>query len=76
MKGVLKERCIERHSNQWEKYGRLQLVHSDVRGPMQTESLGGRKYFATFIDDYSRCCNVYFLKHKSELSENSKQASQ
>ena len=39
---------------------RLQLVHSDVCGPMQTKSLGGRKYFAMFIDDYSRCCNVYF----------------
>ena len=52
---------------------RLQLVHSDVCGPMQTESLGGRKYFATFIDDYSRCCNVYFLKHKSEVSEKFKE---
>ena len=46
---------------------RLQLVHSDVCGPMQTESLGGRKYFVTFIDDYSRCCDVYFLKSKSEV---------
>ena len=52
---------------------RLQLVHSHVCGPMQTESLGGRKYFATFIDDYSRCCNVYFLKHKSEVSEKFKE---
>ena len=40
---------------------------------MQTESLGGRKYFATFIDDYLRCCNVYFFKHKSEVSEKFKE---
>ena len=32
---------------------KLQLVHSDVCGPMSTESIGGRKYFVTFIDDYS-----------------------
>ena len=48
---------------------RLQLVHSDVCGPiaMQTESIGGHKYFVNFIDDYSQCCAVYFLKQKSEV---------
>ena len=30
---------------------KLQLVHSDVCGPMQTQSIGGAKYFVTFIDD-------------------------
>ena len=46
---------------------KLQCVHSDVCGPMPKESIGGRKYFVTFIDDYSRCCQVYFLRHKSEV---------
>lgn len=46
---------------------RLQLVHSDVCGPMQTESIGGSKYFVTFIDDFSQCCQVYFMKKKSEV---------
>lgn len=46
---------------------RLQLVHSDICGPMQIEFIGGCKYFVTFIDDYSRCCAVYFLKRKSEV---------
>ncbi|KAL7399994.1 hypothetical protein ABVT39_005028 [Epinephelus coioides] len=46
---------------------KLQLIHSDVCAPMQTESIGGAKYFVTFIDDYSRCCKVYFLKQKSEV---------
>ena len=32
---------------------RLELVHSDVAGPMKTESLGGARYFVTFIDDFS-----------------------
>ena len=46
----------------------MQLIHSEVCGPMQSdESLGGAKYFVTFIDDYSRCCKVYFLKQKNEV---------
>ena len=41
---------------------KLELVHSDICGPMSVESLGGHRYFVTFIDDYSWCCAVYFLK--------------
>ena len=52
---------------------KLQLVHSDVCGPMQTESFGGAKYFVTFTDDYSRCCAVYFMKQKSEVLEKFKE---
>ena len=52
---------------------KLQLVHSDVCGPMQTQSIGGAKYFVTFIDDYTRCCAVYFMKHKSEVLEKFKE---
>ena len=47
---------------------RLELVHSDVC-TMDTKSIGGSKYFVTFIDDFSRCCAVYFLKHKSEVMD-------
>ncbi|WP_165303590.1 DDE-type integrase/transposase/recombinase, partial [Enterobacter cloacae complex sp. CH23B] len=46
---------------------RLQLVHSDVCGPMQTPSLGNYLYFVTFIDDYSRHAWVFPLKAKSEV---------
>ena len=46
---------------------KLELVHSDVCGPIQVGSIGGSRYFATFIDDYSHCVSVYFLKHKSEV---------
>lgn len=44
----------------------LELVHSDICGPMETVSNGGNRYFITFIDDYSRKIWVFFLKHKSE----------
>ena len=33
---------------------RLGIIHSDVCGPMKTTSMGGCKYFVTFIDDLSR----------------------
>ena len=44
----------------------LDLVHTDICGPMQTQSLGGATYYITFIDDFSRYTKVYFLKHKSD----------
>ena len=34
---------------------------------MEESSIGGSKYFVTFIDDFSRCCAVYFMRNKSEL---------
>ena len=46
---------------------KLELIHSDVCGPIQVDSIGGSRYFVTFIDDYSHCVSVYFLKHKSEV---------
>eukprot|EP00253_Pinus_taeda_P036572 PITA_36572 len=47
----------------------LEIVHSDVCGPMQTPSLAGSQYFLTFIDDFTRKFWVYFLKNKSEVFE-------
>lgn len=44
----------------------LELVHSDVCGPMATETPSGYKYFVTFTDDFSRKCWVYFMRLKSE----------
>ncbi|KXJ72145.1 hypothetical protein RP20_CCG018741 [Aedes albopictus] len=43
----------------------LELVHSDICGPMETDSLGGSRYYLTFIDDKSRRISVYFLAEKS-----------
>jgi len=46
---------------------RLELVHLEFWGPTTTPSIGGKQYFVTFIDDYSRKVWVYFSKHKSEV---------
>ncbi|KAI5322324.1 hypothetical protein L3X38_031396 [Prunus dulcis] len=51
----------------WRAKNPLELIHTDVCGPMQNESIGGNKYFITFIDDYSRMCWVYFLRNKSSV---------
>ena len=42
-------------------------MHSDVCGPFRTSSLGGARYFVTFIDDYSRKTWIYFLANKSQV---------
>ena len=43
----------------------LELIHTDVWGPASVDSLGGSRYFVTFIDDHSRKVWVYFLKRKA-----------
>ncbi|KAJ4721959.1 Retrovirus-related Pol polyprotein from transposon TNT 1-94 [Melia azedarach] len=45
----------------------LDLIHSDVCGPMSTMSLGGAYYFVTFIDDHSRKIWVYTLRSKDQV---------
>ena len=52
------------------KSSKLELVYSDVRCPMETTSLGGRRYVVSFIDSYSRFARAYFMKDKSEVLEN------
>ena len=42
--------------------GILDLLHSDLCGPMLVTTLSGFSYFVTFIDDYSRKTWIYFLK--------------
>lgn len=44
----------------------LELVHTDICGPITPESFNDKRYFITFIDDYSRKIWVYFLKKKSK----------
>jgi len=46
----------------------LELIHSDVIGPMQTQTMRGYGNIIMFTDDYSRYTEVYFMKLKSEAS--------
>jgi hypothetical protein len=53
--------------------GILQLVHSDVFGPVSVPSLGKSMYYVSFIDDFSRKTWIYFLKKKSEFFDRFKE---
>ena len=44
----------------------LQLIHSDIYGPMNVRARHGDSYFITFIDDFTRYSHVYLISHKSE----------
>ena len=44
----------------------LQLIHSDICGPMNVRARHGASYFITFIDDYTRYGHVYLISLKSQ----------
>jgi hypothetical protein len=50
----------------------LEIIHTDVCGPMSVPTRGGYRYFATFTDDLSRHGYTYLMKHKSECLKSSK----
>ena len=47
----------------------LEIIHSDLCGPMKITLVSGNNYMLTFIDDFTRKTCVYFLKYKSEVFE-------
>lgn len=47
----------------------LELVHTDLCGPMETKSLGGARYLLTFTDDFSRKTFLFFLREKTQVFE-------
>lgn len=50
-------------------YQPIQLVHTVLCGSMRTISPDGKKYFLTFIDDFSRYIVTYLLTQKNEVQE-------
>ena len=51
----------------WRAKKVLELIHTDICGPMSTPSQGNNKYFVLFIDDFTRMTWVFFMKQKSEV---------
>ena len=64
--------CIDGklHRSPFPKKGRtrlrnpLELVRSDIFGPMKTQSLGGAKYFIMFMDDKTHYIWIHFKAEK------------
>jgi transposase InsO family protein len=46
--------------------GLLEIIHTDICGPFTPSTLGGYKYFITFIDDFSRYGYIFLIHEKSE----------
>jgi len=47
----------------------LEVVHSDIYGPFEIPTLGGSKYFISFVDEHTRMLWLYTIKLKSEALE-------
>jgi hypothetical protein len=44
----------------WRAFEKLQLMQTDVCGPMPAPFLNGSKYFLLFIDDFTKASWVFF----------------
>jgi hypothetical protein len=66
IKGKMSRKPFPKENNR--RQSTLDLVVTDVCGYMQTETLGRKKYFVTFIDDYSDYCEVKLLRTKDEVT--------
>ena len=44
----------------------LELILSDLGDLKQNMTIGSKKFYVTFIDDYSRFTRVYLLRNKDE----------
>jgi hypothetical protein len=51
----------------------LEIIHTDVCGPMSILMRGGYRYFLTFTNDLSRYGYIYLMKHKFEMFEKFKE---
>jgi transposase InsO family protein len=66
IKGKLTNKSFSKH---WKSTESLEIIHSDICGPLRTKTHRGMEYFFTFTDDYSRYGHIYLLRHKSEAIE-------
>ena len=46
---------------------KLQLIYSDICGPMNVRAMHDATYFIIFIDDFTHFSHVYLISHKSEV---------
>ncbi|KAL2498042.1 Uncharacterized protein Adt_23592 [Abeliophyllum distichum] len=51
----------------WRAKQPLELVHTDVCGPMQTPSHSQNRYFILVIDDFTRMTWIHFMRQKYKV---------
>ena len=47
----------------------LEIMHTDVCGPMSVESRGGYHYYLTLTDGSCKYGYIYLMRHKPEIFE-------
>lgn len=47
----------------------FEVIHTDLCGPISTETPGEQRYIMTLIDDYSRYTYIFLLRQKSQATE-------
>lgn len=50
----------------------LQIIHSDICGPITPLAISGHRYSMLFIDQFTHYCVTYLATHKSDLPTNFK----
>ena len=54
-------------SSERKEKGILEIIHSDVCGPIVSSSVSKYVYYVSFIDEFSRKIWIYFMKNKDEV---------
>ncbi|GBM53482.1 Copia protein [Araneus ventricosus] len=67
---VLAEQSVEPigKGNRRRESAPMRMIHSDLCGPVEPATLSGERYVLTFVDDYSRFCEVRLIKKKSDIA--------
>jgi hypothetical protein len=61
-----KQTRTEFKSKEYNTTKPLEIVHTDLCGPMRTKGMKGEQYFMLLVDDYTRMTTIIFLRKKSE----------
>lgn len=47
----------------------LEILHTDICGPIEPETWDGKTYMLTILDDYTHYSRIYLLRYKNEATE-------
>lgn len=64
-KGKQHKKTFPKQGN-WRATEKLKLLHTDLCGPNQPETIGEKRYVLSFTDDFSRKTWIYLPSMKSE----------
>ena len=64
---LAKQRRLSFPSNNHLASSPFDVIHCDIWGAYHVESHAGFRYFLTLVDDCTRYCWIYMMKHKSDV---------